>query len=146
MAHDDFVDRLLAGTSRRTFLKTGTKLAYAAPVIAASMSLNHAAAQDCAVGQDSCNGPDFPCGENPLCFCSSDTEGRTFCAQFTGGFCDSYQKCAISEDCPSGQRCAPGPDCCNGICLSPCAAALSPTTAEGRVSRGPANRGAPPIG
>jgi len=73
----------------------------------------------CAGQSDSCNGPDSPCGSGN-CFCTSNTEGGSFCGLFTGGDCSTYQTCATSINCPLGLLCAPGPDCCGGICVPPC--------------------------
>jgi Stigma-specific protein, Stig1 len=65
----------------------------------------------------------FPrCQNNTNCFCTTTTEGTTFCAFPTG--CDSAVECTSSQDCPSGWGCSD--TCCNGrsICNPPCGTIL----------------------
>lgn len=132
MDTEEKVAPFAATTTRRKIVTTGAKLAYAAPIVAVSMKTNIASAAECQPGQDSCNGTDYPCGDCANSFCSNDTEGNIFCAQFTGLSCETYTKCAKSSDCPSGQRCAPGPDCCGGICVGVCGGG----TVSGIVTKG----------
>ncbi len=139
MPTSEHSDRLASPATLRAVVTTGVKLAYAAPIVASSLKLREAAAQDCSAGQDSCNGADYPCGETPGCYCTNDTEGNIFCAQFTGGTCHTYQTRTSSSGCPSGQRCAPGPDCCGGICVAPCAGFSGPGAGAEFAA------GAPPI-
>jgi hypothetical protein len=107
----DGLSRVMSdGSTRRTIVKTGAKLAYAAPLVAASFRLSKmsAAAQAaslipdracenpavCAVITESC-----PAGcnsINPLC----TQEGTKHCTK--GSLTDP---CLDSSDCPVGQVC-----------------------------------------
>lgn len=83
----------------------------------------------CLPGQTSCNEEsptEFPCTDNPQCFCvgtaEGGAEGDTFCACFDRGGCDGYQLCSSSSECLPGEFCTnpTEADCCGGICVPPC--------------------------
>ena len=149
MVLDELTDRIGVRTTRRTIVKTGAKIAYVAPVVAASFKLSalNVSAQaaspggvagTCLAGQDSCNGADFVCnggGPTGRCFCTSTTEGGLLCGNFDRGSCSGYQSCTASTQCPAGEVCAPGPDCCGGICLTVCPAGA--TGVDTAVGEGP---------
>ena len=125
MNQEAISDRIQARTTRRTVVKTGAKLAYAAPIVAASFRLTNlnAAAQ---VGSPvicenggSC-GNTTRCGPSCRCFTSVDR----------GGFCHRVQLCSSTTACTSSNQCAPGhicstSTCCpsGGRCIQPCPAA-----------------------
>lgn len=118
-------DKLIeSGVSRRTIVRTGAKLAYAAPLVAASFRLgsDQSAAQ---VASAMCEGQDcfspITCGGSTSCACR-EIGGVSFCLQDV--FCSSAPNCSTSSDCGAGSICVPSmQNCCsgdNGKCLRPC--------------------------
>lgn len=110
--------------SRRTVIKrvgVGAAVAWSAPVLSSLAAPAFAGTPELCAG-DSCNGPEFPCGGSPRCFCTGTAEGRFICGCFDRGGCDGYLACDSSSDCPSGEFCTTlnTPDCCGGICVALC--------------------------
>jgi hypothetical protein len=61
----------------------------------------------------------FGCQNNQSCFCTTTTEGTTFCSQSIA--CGPNVFCTSTQDCPSGWVCSD--TCCDGrgkICNPPC--------------------------
>jgi len=113
-------------TTRRTVVKTGVKLAYAAPLVGASMKLGDHSAS--AVSTFTCP-PNLVCGvvQAP---CGSDVSG--VCSSVRGVEATSCicgndvcgPACSTDADCQShapGSICqAPGTGCCGQACIAPC--------------------------
>ena len=110
----DPTDHLVAPATRRAVVATGAKLAYAAPLVAATMPLTTPGAG--AVSSQTC----IPF--NPVtCFggargccpaaanCTTAASGQTFCIAFPVPFC-LEPACTRDRDCPAGSRC--GRSCC----------------------------------
>jgi hypothetical protein len=115
-------------TSRRTIAKTGAKLAYAAPVVAATMQLSgqmgaaaspiHECNEGVICGQVTGSG----CGDG--CNCTTSTSGSRTCYQITNP-CPT-QSCTSDSDCGAGSFCqAAGTGCCGQVCFPHCAGAGS---------------------
>ena len=129
MPKDEIIDSFAAvTTTRRTIVTTGTKLAYAAPIVAATFKLSTNAAE--AVSP---NGPcaTFVCGNGPCvvtgqffdCFCFENvaTPGQGTCL---GDFpCSGTASCTSDADCSGGGTCVTNTCCGAGLqfCAPPCA-------------------------
>ena len=133
MPIDQLVDRLEDKTTRRTVVKTGAKIAYVAPAVAASfkMSAMSAGAQraspvagceqfNCGTVIDFCN-EDVFCAlfNRPACVCTDSLEGTELC----GDWCfacgaGTGQGCTSSRTCPTGWHCTT--TCCGNYCIPPC--------------------------
>ena len=133
----DLEDRIADSTTRRTIVKTGVKLAYAAPIVAASFKLRNASAQAAiSGGNQPCQ--TFVCGNGPCaergvidCFCFELTEdpGNGLCLSDFG--CSSVSACDTTADCPSGSTCVTNTCCGQGVQL--CAPACpDPTDSSSR--------------
>jgi len=131
---DTIHEQLDAPVTRRRIVKTGVKLAYVAPIVAASFKLSGGPAG--AVSTTACTGGN--CRNAGFCETAS---GLCFCLQIpeTGnpGFCHRCQKCNSAQDCgaglpacPQGSVCSTA-TCCkrNGKlvpkCVQPCSNTLS---------------------
>jgi len=147
MSKEEFINAMTAvSTTRRTIVTTGTKLAYAAPIVAATFKLSTNAA-----GAVSANGPcqTFTCGNGPCvdhetgfdCFCFENvaTPGQGTCL---GDFpCSGTASCSSDTDCSGGGTCVTNTCCGLGLqfCAPPCpdaggeALPGSGKTASGRV-------------
>jgi hypothetical protein len=117
------------GTTRRTIVRTGVKLAYGAPLVAASMKIGalDASAQRVSITCPPnlvCGVIQAPCGEDESgvcssvksvdvnsCICGNDNCGPT-CS--TDADCQAYAAGAICQ--------APGTGCCGQTCIAPCEA------------------------
>jgi hypothetical protein len=126
MAFDDAVSTDRVPTSRRAVLRTGAKLAYAAPVVAASIKLAEQATgaqvspAACLAGENCATGLGVSCDVNQQCACSQDVDGGFACAE---RICTSLP-CSIGSDCDSG-LCISVPGCCgndDSFCAIPCGA------------------------
>ena len=148
--NDDATPALAAPTTRRAVVKTGAKLAYAAPLVAASFKLTGrgaaAAVSQLDCGQDVCN-DGFPgtCAgqDDPTCFCFTKVDGTSAC----GGY-GSCAACDSDDDCT--ELTGPGSICvqannvntcpCGYVggtaCQPPCGAGI--VVAEGTAGRNPA--------
>lgn len=148
MALDDMAEKLTDTTTRRTIVKTGAKLAYAVPVVAATTRLSGGSAvaasppcggggvckvdQDCCAGETciggicsvaNCEGR--TCGNFAQCHATADCqcytapEGAGVCGCNT--LCSAAPPCTSSADCGPGRFCAVN-SCCGaaGVCLSIC--------------------------
>jgi hypothetical protein len=126
MPKDEIIESFAAvSTTRRTIVTTGTKLAYAAPIVAATFKLGTRAAD--AV---SANGPctTFVCGAGPCvvtgtifnCFCFENvaTPGQGTCL---GDFPCGGPTCSSDADC-NGGTCVTNTCCGLGVqvCAPPC--------------------------
>jgi hypothetical protein len=122
----DALDR--EGTTRRQVIRTGVKLAYAAPVVAATMRLgsqNVAAVASIACPPNLiCGVLQQPCGSDASGVCSSvrSVEANSCIC----GNDDCGPGCTSDADCQSyasGSICqAPGTGCCQQACIAPCGA------------------------
>ena len=130
MPKDELVNLVRATTTRRTVMKTGAKLAYAAPVVAASFKLsthNSVAIS----GVTSCSNPFDPvaCALAPgdcrgclvgdeCCpaICTVSAEGDNFC--IGGQPNPAFDGCTGSGVCPAGSRC--GRSCLGGGTINRC--------------------------
>ena len=120
MAIDE--DILGLSPSRRVIVKTGAKLVYAAPLVAASMKVGAASAQTVSTGNPDpeCQGATCAslqnCAGSLDCFCFQTSEGGGYCAVSTA--CAPLQTCPNGQsDCPAGTICTPN-TCCGatGVC------------------------------
>jgi hypothetical protein len=129
----------LTSISRRSIVKTGARLAYAAPVVAASMTLTApgASAQvspgtggpdpECA-GGNACLGTPT-CGQpGSNCSCATLVEGGSLCRP-TVADCDTPIGCDTNADCAAigsaRPYCVIADDCCPqagfaGVCTGRC--------------------------
>jgi hypothetical protein len=113
----DIEDRIADSPTRRTVVKTGVKLAYVTPIVAASFKLREASAQEVmSPGNPNpeCRGATcgnfIPCGPGGGCVCFSTSSGGGFCA--TGS-----NPCAELVTCPGGQGdCPPDTICIVDSC------------------------------
>jgi hypothetical protein len=135
--------RLTAATTRRTIVRTGAKLAYAAPLVATSLKLSamnvaathspgHVACETfvCGNPRGLCTEP----GSLDVCACFELTEdpGNGLCL---GDFpCSSDSACNTTADCPSGSTCVTNTCCGLGVQL--CAPAC-PAPTDSRSRRPP---------
>lgn len=134
---DVIEDRLATPATRRTVVKTGAKLAYAAPLVAASFQLaglNGVAGASgpggdggtCPTGSGyTCRGSVSSCGSDPaaagqLCACGSKAGGGTTC--FANFF---VEYCGANDSCPPNSVCVTGT--CGGdkVCVPTCGNARS---------------------
>src|SRR4051794_33654662 len=95
---DELYESLTASsTTRRTIVKTGAKLAYAVPAVAATMKLSAMGAGAAVVSGGTCT-PSETCGSGPsgcdgsdICSCGSTAGGGVACFQWgvggSGGSC-----------------------------------------------------------
>ena len=139
MALDELVDQLGSSkTTRRSIVKKGAKLTYAAPLVAASFKLRSMDASAQAVSQNCPCGSD--CGDSAFdCFCLTDGENVAFCSN--NFFCGTTDPCTSNDDCPDGWICQGGrcPGNCGSVCVPPCGTTV---TSSVRVqSNGLTNRG-----
>ena len=118
--------------SRRTIVKTGVKLAYAAPLVAASFRLSAGAVGAQTVSPGICTFGFF-CGDPPNFFiCGTDPRGissQCNCYETDGGtgvacgarICiTAGGTCTVSDDCPAGSFCSFNTCCGNGACIPDC--------------------------
>jgi hypothetical protein len=115
MKSDVIDQKLESSVTRRRVIGTGVKLAYAAPVVAASFKLNSAAAQGASplCTPTTCGETDF-CGRSPTCFCRT-VDGVTRCLQ--DELCGFAAVCGADQPaCPSGAVCVPFSDTGTGNC------------------------------
>jgi hypothetical protein len=105
--------------SRRTVVETGAKLAYAAPLVAASFKIGAnavgAVSPTCKAG--TCADPNV-CGER--CGCR-EADSTTYCLQQMR--CSDAQVCSSTAECQSGYVCLPESCCRDGKnrCVPICA-------------------------
>ena len=118
---------LSQSTSRRTIVRTGVKLAYAAPLVAASMSVRPAGATPvsgptCAAGYLLINGgcfktaagfADFGSCPNGCGGLACNVDGSSGCVCFGAS---TTTICYATSQCDSGQACDMG----QKVCLLPC--------------------------
>jgi hypothetical protein len=113
--------------TRRQVIRTGVKIAYAAPVVAATMRLGgqgaSAASFECPPNLV-CGVQQQPCGNDDSGVCSSVRS-----VQANSCICgndDCGPGCTSDADCQSyapGSICqAPGTGCCGQVCIAPCGA------------------------
>lgn len=142
MAPIDLSEHLESSTSRRKIVTTGAKVAYAAPVVAASFKLSQAGA-----GAVSANAPcdTFQCGEGP-CVDNGDILANCYCFETVanpgqglclGNFLCGGATCASDADCPGG-TCVTNTCCGQGVqlCAPPCGTRLTKAEAEGHLTAG----------
>jgi hypothetical protein len=132
MAVEELSAQLAKETSRRTVVKTGAKLAYAAPIVAASFKLSARGAGAATVSGEpgsGCSG-DFVCGNAPTacgtdnrgfgdtCYCFASTENTGVCG---ANICITPSgTCASSDQCPDGSFCSVNTCCGDGACIPRC--------------------------
>ena len=127
MLNDDSMDSITSTpTTRRTIVTTGAKLAYAAPMVAATMKLSANrtfAADACTEGENCAQGLEVSCGANGFCACVQNVDGGFACVD---RFC-SFTACTTGADCDSG-LCVTAPGCCGDpdpFCGTPCTDTVS---------------------
>jgi hypothetical protein len=128
MALGELVDKIDAPTTRRTIVKTGVKLAYAAPLVAGTIKLSamNAGAQRVSVVCPPnliCGVAQAPCGQDASGVCSSvksvDVNSCICGNDACGPDCTSDAECQTSHG--PGSICqAPGTGCCGQACIAPC--------------------------
>ena len=117
----DLEDRITEATTRRTVITTGVKLAYAAPIVAASFQLRTASAQEPMSGNPNpgCIGATcatfIPCATNPDCVCTTTSTGGGFCIPGSTQ-CASLVPCAADLSCPAGSFCIVDTCCGDPVC------------------------------
>jgi hypothetical protein len=106
-------------TTRRTVVKSGAKLAYTAPLIAASLRLTagtaSAASQACEPGV--CDAPG-PCGDPDFCGCVMTNAGTGFCVADVA--CAGLLECQTSNDCAPTEGCVTNTCCGVQVCAPGC--------------------------
>lgn len=120
MALDGVVQQLDAQTTRRTIVKTGAKIAYAAPLVAASFKLQSAMAQSISNQHPECVGA--TCASFIQC---SSSNGDCVCITTpVGGFCvpgstscSIIGPCDANNACPDGSVCAIDTCCIDPVCV-----------------------------
>jgi hypothetical protein len=124
MNHDVIEQQLGTSLTRRKVVATGTKLAYAVPLVAASFKLsNGAGAQEHPSAQcipGTCEVVSV-CG--PRCGCRTAAGGITVCLKNVS--CRTAAKCTSSDTCATNEVCLLT-DCCgdtSGHCVPKCPAA-----------------------
>jgi hypothetical protein len=115
-------------TTRRTIVKTGAKIAYSAPLVAATMKLGSAAASALSHGDDQCDfnegcGSDHhECSTVHSCGCVKAIEGGpNLCYQHFNaewGTCITSAQCIASFG--AGFFCTPADFCLGSVCAAPC--------------------------
>jgi hypothetical protein len=127
MALGELVDKIDAPTTRRTVVKTGVKLAYAAPLVAGTIKLSamSAGAQRVSVVCPPnlvCGVVPAPCGEDASGVCSSVKSVDVNSCICGNDLCGPG--CTTDADCQTyapGSICqAPGTGCCQQACIAPC--------------------------
>jgi len=131
METETFEQGLATDMNRRRVIKTGAKLAYAVPLVAASFSLASRGASAlspvCEAG--TCTDPSR-CGT--FCACVSDDAGTTFCGEQAR--CSTAPLC--SAGCPDDWVCATQ-NCCldqQPRCVPPCGTFIPQPSTFSRVS------------
>jgi hypothetical protein len=113
-------------TTRRRVITTGVKIAYAAPIVAASYKLSLTqtyAADACDSGENCAEGIVVNCGANGFCACVANVDGGFACVDRV---C-SFTACSKGSDCDSG-LCISAPGCCGDpdpFCGTPCTDVVS---------------------
>jgi hypothetical protein len=131
-------EHLATTTTRRTIVKTGAKLAYAAPLVAASFKLSAGRAGAQAVSRGNCPCLTLNCGTavpGTICGCLESTEGHQFCSNDFG--CGTTDPCDSTDDCPSGFFCQANSDCagsCGAVCVPSCGTATGDAVADGAAT------------
>ena len=112
-------ERLSTATTRRAVVRSGTKLAYAAPLIAVSFQLRSLEATAQGVGSPTCQpdtcgvgGQCTPC-RDALCGLLCTVERTIVCVDLTVPACESLDDCGGTADCGAGRVCVAGA-CCEG--------------------------------
>src|SRR6476660_4722301 len=99
-----------ATVSRRRVVETGVKLAYAAPLVAASYKVGSGSAlalsPTCSAG--TCEAPNF-CASDNTCACRT-VSGDVHTLQ--NEYCVAVDQCASNADCPGGWCSAATDNCC----------------------------------
>ena len=141
----ELIGQLDTQVTRRTVVKTGAKLAYAVPLVAASFKLDNgvgaqAPSPTCAAGN--CDKPSI-CGE--ACGCRTVANGSTTCLQniaciaavpCDNGSCPAGSTCLVDTCCPKDRFPVP-------LCVPTCARATagfltnSTSASEGLEGEGP---------
>jgi hypothetical protein len=122
---EQLTGQLDAPATRRTIVKTGVKLAYAAPLVAATFKMApgvSAQSLSPACLADTCEDGEILsfCGANGDCLCLLGTAG-TECVQ--DDFCENLTPCSDGP-CAEGTGCVTG--CCDvAVCAAPCDGAAS---------------------
>lgn len=142
MAQYESVEQLVENsTTRRTVVKTGAKLAYIAPVVAASFKLSSTGVAAVSGLDPRCDGTTCgnfkTCNDTEGCICFSTSDGTGYCG--IPRLCSEVDACVVDADCPSGQVCAYD-TCCTGdkknSCVIPCAPGLTKTANAGLTQAG----------
>ena len=112
-------------TSRRTIVRTGAKLLYATPIVAATTRLaTHSAGAisgECTAGANCRQDFEPTCGPSKNCECAQTKSHGIACVEV---FC-SRIPCTEDSDCDSGM-CITVPGCCgdnDSFCANPCPSA-----------------------
>jgi len=120
----DLEDQIADSPTRRTVVKTGVKLAYATPIVAASFKLRNASAQEVmSPGNPNpeCRGATcetfIPCAANPDCVCTTTAAGGGFCIPGSTQ-CAGLADCAADLSCPAGSVCIVDTCCVVPKCAS----------------------------
>jgi hypothetical protein len=117
----DTDSRFLTPATRRTIVRSGAKLAYAAPLVAASLTLsadrvwaNGMVSPGCRPDICGAGGACGPCRDQ-LCLLRCSVELVPVCVDVTTPACspETFPSCASSADCEAGRVCL-APTCCGG--------------------------------
>jgi hypothetical protein len=117
----DLEGRLTASPTRRTIVKTGVKLAYAAPILAASFKLSQAGVLGASGNPNpECKGSSCgsfqQCSTNPDCICTTTSTGGGFCVPGSTA-CAGLEACGRDGSCPSGSLCVVNSCCGDPVCV-----------------------------
>jgi hypothetical protein len=115
-------------TTRRKVVRTGARLAYAAPMIATTMELSSPTRATTRPSPGVCPQGVFTCGARdpecyrcaPHCRCYARLGGGTVCARENE--CDFVAACDNVVPCAAGLVCVTSSCCDTPVCLTPCAA------------------------
>jgi hypothetical protein len=119
---------LAAATTRRTIVKTGAKIAYVAPLVAASFKLTArgagaqtiSGAVECSPVGGTCGGSPTGCNGNADCSCAATVDGTAVC--FVWNLCctDCATQCTSNAQCGDGCACI-ADTCLGDVCQPLCA-------------------------
>lgn len=110
--------------TRRAVVKTGAKIAYGTPLVAAAFKLSTSnvhgqlISPECTAGDNCITGEFTTCGGDLFCACVTDVDGGFACVL---PICTD-EGCTTGADCASG-TCITAPGCCSGntpFCGVPC--------------------------
>jgi hypothetical protein len=118
--------RFTPPATRRTVVRTGAKLVYAAPIVAASFKVS-AVNAFAVISTPSTCGP--TCESQGDCHCATDDQTGTDVCVTTECFVSSHFGCAQGDPCPGGSFCVVDKELtiCAVSCGAPCPTTCRPS-------------------